>query len=206
MHVFESLFAAVVCLAHIGFTNALAFTEWPSTIYAGEPNTVNWIGDPDVPATITLRRGASTNLDDVEVLTDQARGNTYTWTAREDLEDGSDYALQIRQNGEVNYSGLLAVAHHPGHQAPSSKGPPPDRNPDSPNFDTAPHASDAGVAKGNNAAATPSNKTEDEVQSTGNNLTSSKSAVAAKMQTGDASRNLSPDLILAAIAILYLNL
>ncbi|KAF7594946.1 hypothetical protein BBP40_007754 [Aspergillus hancockii] len=202
MHVSESLFAAVVCLTHVGFADAVAFTQWPTTIIAGEPTTVNWIGDPDVPATITLRKGAAQNLGDVEVLTTEARGNTYTWTPRPDIEDGTDYAFQIKQNDDVNYSGHVTVAHA-GGQAPSSKGPPPDRNPDSPNFDTAPHESDVDVQKGNNATASQPDKTEDDAIRTGN-ITSSKSAVAAQMQTGSASlRTLSVDIILAAVAVFY---
>ncbi|KAE8351997.1 hypothetical protein BDV28DRAFT_9237 [Aspergillus coremiiformis] len=206
MNIFTSLLPVVICLTQVGIADAVAFTQWPNIIYAGEANTVRWIGDPDVPVTITLRKGASTNLGNVEVLTDNARGSTFTWTAREDLEDGSDYALQIKQDQDINYSGHITVAHSPGHEAPAPKGPPPDRDPNSPNFDTAPHESESGVAKGNNATTAAANTTaHNDRPSTGNNLTSSKSAVTAKIETGDASlRNLSPDLLLAVIAIFYL--
>jgi hypothetical protein len=166
------------------------------------------------PVTITLRKGAATNLGDVEVLTTEARGDTYTWTPRADIEDGTDYAFQIKQNADVNYSGHVTV-EHAGGQAPSSKGPPPDRDPNSPNFDTAPHEPDVGVQKGNNATTSRPDKSDDDksdddkpeggATKTHNDLTSSKSAVAAQMQTGGATLlTLSVDTLLAAVAVFYI--
>ncbi|KAK6814294.1 hypothetical protein RU639_010017 [Aspergillus parasiticus] len=188
MRAFESVFAAIACLAHIGMTDALSFTQWPGVIHAGEDNTVKWIGDPNLPTTITLRRGAANNLGDVDVLTRDARGNEYTWKANDDLQDGSDYALQIQQNEEINYTGHITV-EHPNGQAPSSKGPRPDEDPDSPDFSTAPRNGTTGVAKGNNATTTVTHVKHDD-----------------KPSTDDASlRNWSPNLILAVVAILYLN-
>ncbi|KAE8148416.1 hypothetical protein BDV25DRAFT_168430 [Aspergillus avenaceus] len=199
MYVFEGVFGALLCLAHVGVVEAVAFTQWPSTIYAGEPATVDWVGDPNVPTTIILRKGAAKHLDDVEVLTTEGRGGTFTWTPSEEIADGTDYALQIQQAASINYSGHVTVVHA---QAPLSKGPPPDRDPNSPNFDTAPHRSELGVAKGNNA--THSNNTTEGTPTTGNDHTSAKSAVAAKMQTGDASlRIISAPLVLAAAAAFY---
>ncbi|KAB8273169.1 hypothetical protein BDV30DRAFT_226781 [Aspergillus minisclerotigenes] len=205
MRAFESVFAAIACLAHIGMTDALSFTQWPGVIHTGEDNTVKWIGDPDLPTTITLRRGAANDLSDVYVLTRDARGNEYTWKANDDLQDGSDYALQIQQNEEINYTGHIIV-EHPNGQAPSSKGPRPDEDPNSPDFSTAPRNGTTGVAKGNNATTTVTHVKHDDKPSTGNNHTSNKSAVSAKTQSDDASlRNWSPNLILAVVAILYLN-
>ncbi|OGM50683.1 putative extracellular matrix protein [Aspergillus bombycis] len=205
MRAFESIFTTVACLAHVGIIDALSFTQWPGVIHAGEDNTVKWIGDPDLPTTITLRRGAANNLSDVDVLTRDARGNEYTWKASEDLQDGSDYALKIQQNEEINYTGHITV-EHPNGQAPSSKGPRPDDDPDSPDFNTAPHNSTTGVAKGNNATSTVPHVRHDDKPNTGNNHTSNKGAVSAKTQSDDASlRNWSPNLILAVVAVLYLN-
>ncbi|GMF77674.1 unnamed protein product [Aspergillus oryzae] len=205
MRAFESVFAAIACLAHIGMTDALSFTQWPGVIHTGEDNTVKWIGGPDLPTTITLRRGAANDLGDVYVLTRDARGNEYTWKANDDLQDGSDYALQIQQNEEINYTGHIIV-EHPNGQAPSSKGPRPDEDPNSPDFSTAPRNGTTGVAKGNNATITVTHVKHDDKPSTGNNHTSNKSAVSAKTQSDDASlRNWSPNLILAVVAVLYLN-
>ncbi|KAE8382181.1 hypothetical protein BDV26DRAFT_288709 [Aspergillus bertholletiae] len=196
MRVYESIFAAIAGLAHVGMINALSFTQWPGIIHTGEESTVKWIGDPDLPTIITLRRGTANNLTDVEVLTRDAHGNQYTWKASDDLEDGPDYALKIQQNEEINYTGLITV-EHPNGQAPSSKGPPPDDD-----LNTAPHNSTTDIEKGNNATSTVPHIRHD----TGNNHTSNKSAVSAKTQSDDASlRNWSPNLILAAAAILYLN-
>lgn len=157
------------------------------------------------PTTITLRRGAANDLGDVYVLTRDARGNEYTWKANDDLQDGSDYALQIQQNEEINYTGHIIV-EHPNGQAPSSKGPRPDEDPNSPDFSTAPRNGTTGVAKGNNATITVTHVKHDDKPSTGNNHTSNKSAVSAKTQSDDASlRNWSPNLILAVVAVLYLN-
>lgn len=156
------------------------------------------------PTTITLRRGAANNLSDVDVLTHDARGNEYTWKASDDLQDGSDYALQIQQNEEINYTGHITV-EHPNGQAPSSKGPPPDGDPDS-DFNTAPRNATTGVAKGNNATSTVPHIRHDDKPSTGNNHTSNKGTVSSKTQSDEASlRNWSPNLILAVVAILYLN-
>ncbi|KAE8140956.1 hypothetical protein BDV38DRAFT_279412 [Aspergillus pseudotamarii] len=204
MRAFESAFTTFACLAHICMTNALSFTQWPGVIHTGEDNTVKWIGDPNLPTTITLRRGAANNLSDVDVLTRDARGNEYTWKASDDLQDGSDYALQIQQNEEINYTGHITV-EHPNGQAPSSKGPPPDDDPDS-DFSTAPHNATTGVAKGNNATSTVPHIRHDDKPSTGNNHTSNKGTVSSKTQSDDASlRNWSPNLILAVVAILYIN-
>lgn len=48
MYFTKALFATCVCLAHVGVSNAVQFTQWPSTLYPGEAATVNWEGALDV--------------------------------------------------------------------------------------------------------------------------------------------------------------
>jgi len=64
---------------------------------------------PSQPVTITLRQGAATNLQDVEVLTSDATNGQFIWTPSTSLPNGNDYALQISQNGQVNYFGPFTV-------------------------------------------------------------------------------------------------
>lgn len=59
------------------------------------------------PVTLTLRKGNAGDLEDVETITDQAKDGTFTWTPNEDIKEGTDYAFQISQGGQSNYSGLL---------------------------------------------------------------------------------------------------
>lgn len=43
----------------------------------------------------------------METITDQAKDGTFTWTPGDNVEEGTDYAFQVSQNGQSNYSGLL---------------------------------------------------------------------------------------------------
>lgn len=56
---------------------------------------------------MTLRKGSSTHLSDVETITDQARDGTFTWTPGDNVKEGESYAFQVSQGGQSNYSGLL---------------------------------------------------------------------------------------------------
>ncbi|KAJ5222866.1 uncharacterized protein N7469_009106 [Penicillium citrinum] len=86
----------------------LAFTSWPQDVAAGKPVTLTWAGAvPDQPVTLTLRKGTSTHLKDVEVITDQAKDGTFTWTPGDNVKEGESYAFQVSQGGQSNYSGLL---------------------------------------------------------------------------------------------------
>ncbi|KAJ5157801.1 uncharacterized protein N7482_008901 [Penicillium canariense] len=108
MH-FTSVLAVSATLFAVAYANdPLAFTAWPKDIQAGKPVTLTWAGGaPDQPVTLTLRKGTSGNLHDVEVITAQAKDGTFTWTPGDNVKSGEDYAFQIRQGGEANYSALL---------------------------------------------------------------------------------------------------
>ncbi|EPS31511.1 hypothetical protein PDE_06466 [Penicillium oxalicum 114-2] len=106
---FTSFLAASASLFAVVYANApLAFTAWPSDIQAGKPVTLTWEGGaPDQPVTLMLRKGASTDLQDVQIITAQGRDGTFTWTPGDNVKAGEDYAFQITQGGERNYSALL---------------------------------------------------------------------------------------------------
>lgn len=54
-----------------------------------------------------MRKGSSTNLEDVEIITADAKDGKFTWTPGDNVKSGEDYAFQITQGGERNYSALL---------------------------------------------------------------------------------------------------
>lgn len=86
----------------------LAFTSWPKDVAAGKPVTLTWAGAvPDQPVTLTLRKGSSTHLSDVEVITSEAKDGTFTWTPGDNVKEGDTYAFQVTQGGQTNYSALL---------------------------------------------------------------------------------------------------
>ena len=58
---------------------------------------------------IILRQGPSGNLQDVETLTTDARNGQFIWTPSTSLPNGNNYALQIKQNDQVNYFGPFVV-------------------------------------------------------------------------------------------------
>ncbi|OQE26520.1 hypothetical protein PENSTE_c005G00033 [Penicillium steckii] len=96
----------------------LAFTSWPQEVAAGKPVTLTWAGAvPDQPVTLTLRKGTSTHLKDVEIITDQAKDGTFTWTPGDNVKEGESYAFQVSQGGQSNYSGLLKA----GEGAPKAE-------------------------------------------------------------------------------------
>lgn len=89
--------------------DGISFSEWPASLTAGQSVTLKWVGGTDAPATITLRKGASTDLQDVEVLTDNAANGEFSWTPPADLQNSNDYAFQISQGDDVNYTALLPL-------------------------------------------------------------------------------------------------
>jgi hypothetical protein len=75
----------------------LTFTRVPNPVTDGEPQAITYAtNDTNTPVTIILRKGASSNLQTVEVLTTNANGGQFVWTPRPSLPNGADYALEIR--------------------------------------------------------------------------------------------------------------
>ncbi|KAF7182263.1 hypothetical protein CNMCM7691_001742 [Aspergillus felis] len=213
----RTFLATCACLAQLGAAQMLAFTTWPTHIYQGKPATVTWLGAPDVPATISLRKGDANNLDHVQVLTTDAKGGSFTFVPDESLPDGSDYALQIQQGAEENYSGLMTLGN-PGSKPPSPPKPPTpteDVKPQNiststPQNDASPHHGtdtspgddwDTEVAKGNNAQFTD---VEDMSKGSNSNFTHGKNAMAAKLETSGASiENVYLAWVLATAGVLF---
>ncbi|WEW58405.1 hypothetical protein PRK78_003873 [Emydomyces testavorans] len=121
MHFFKALLAGAALIASTAAQGKLAFTSFPSNVQVGKPVTVTWAGgSPTQPVTIKLRKGSSNNLQDVAVLTSAATGGSYTWTPSSSLINGPDYALQISQGSEINYTNLFSITGGSGSALPSS--------------------------------------------------------------------------------------
>ncbi|KAL3494032.1 hypothetical protein BJX62DRAFT_55805 [Aspergillus germanicus] len=215
MYLLKPLLATWACLAQVSFAG-VAFTKWPTTVYTGRPATMSWIGDPNgdpnavraipfsqlssanknKPATITLRQGPANNLKTLKVLTTQAGGGSFTWVPEESLPEGSDYALQIEQNGSINYSGLVKLAHQPGKESPpsaSKKAPLPSDSAPPPLGGTR-----NGVQRGNNGYVPVLNSTSPRFNMT----TSSKSTTSSTSSDGTSFRYVSPEMLLGGLAVI----
>ncbi|RAL03567.1 GPI anchored serine-threonine rich family protein [Aspergillus ibericus CBS 121593] len=202
----KSILAVSACLAQVKIAQAaLAFTQWPSVIETGVPTTLNWDSDSDAPATITLRKGAAEDLDTVQVLTSNAQGGAYTWTPDDSLAGGADYAFQIQQDGEVNYSGLVTVGNASNSTASAATTTAPttttlatQTTPTPTPTDTAPRDEVNSVTAGNNATTNLTLSANHD----NSNVTNSKSAMAAAMQNGGAPfQIISLDLVLGMVAM-----
>jgi hypothetical protein len=137
-----------------------------------------------------LRQGDADDLKFLKVLATQA-GGSFTWVPEESLPDGSDYALQIEQNGKINYSGLITVAHQPG------KEPPPTSKTPLPSDDTSPPLGGMRneVQRGNNGYIPDLNSSSPKL-----NMTSGKSTASTQSSNGASFRYGSAEMILRALA------
>lgn len=63
------------------------------------------------PVTILLRKGNPGDLKTVATLTDSATNGQYIWSVDRSLENGADYALEIKQGNELNYFGPCKLDH-----------------------------------------------------------------------------------------------
>ena len=133
-----SIFASLA--SAVSFTNSAGdFAD----IEVGKPFEISWT-DAQGPVTVTLKSGPSDNLVDVSTITCEfplrcldrwlppiqdpsangstagETGDSFTWTPPSDLSEGTRYAFEITDGGEVNYSEQFLVAG--GGAAPSSTG------------------------------------------------------------------------------------
>ncbi|KAI4746058.1 hypothetical protein E4T50_03626 [Aureobasidium sp. EXF-12298] len=109
MHFLKVVAFAAFALADLQAPR-LAFTRTPTEVIAGKPVGIQYIAQNLAePATIVLRKGDPTNLMDVSTLTNSALNGTYTWIPDKSLANASDYALQISQGYQINYSGLITL-------------------------------------------------------------------------------------------------
>jgi hypothetical protein len=90
---------------------AVEINQYPTGgVKAGQTYTVTYSPADNTPTTFILRKGLSTDLSTIGTLTSTATGGTFSWTVAKDLADGSDYALEIRQDGQSpNYSGQFGL-------------------------------------------------------------------------------------------------
>ncbi|KAL2373196.1 extracellular matrix protein [Blastomyces gilchristii SLH14081] len=127
MHLMKSLLASALLVA-AAVAQKISFTSFPEDVQAGEPVTVTWTGGSDEPVTITLMKGLSKDLQEVETLTTSGQDGTFTWTPESDIVNGDDYALRISQGDEVNYTNLFDVSGGSGKEetpSPTVTTPPP---------------------------------------------------------------------------------
>ncbi|OAL74566.1 extracellular matrix protein [Trichophyton violaceum] len=118
MQLFQTLLAGAAVIAAVAAERP-AFTSFPKDLKVGQPVTVTWAGgNSNAPFDITLRQGPSDDLHDVIVVCAQATGGSCTFTLPSSLPSGANYALQIKQGGDVNYTGLFSITG--GHGTPSS--------------------------------------------------------------------------------------
>ncbi|KAK5629823.1 hypothetical protein RRF57_005538 [Xylaria bambusicola] len=84
-------------------------------IEAGSTFEITW-DDAEGPVTLTLKNGPENDLQTVEAITSGASGGSYVWNVDSNLVSG-DYAIEITDGVDVNYSQMFPVA---GTDAPSS--------------------------------------------------------------------------------------
>ncbi|KXS93684.1 hypothetical protein AC578_8002 [Pseudocercospora eumusae] len=108
---FKSLLVSALAALATAQSNPLGFTKVPNPVTVGKPNVITYMtNDNDTPVTILLRRGDSNNLHTVKTLTTSATDGSYIWTPGNDLDNGSDYALEIQQSGnQPNYFGPFQI-------------------------------------------------------------------------------------------------
>ncbi|KAF2225444.1 hypothetical protein BDZ85DRAFT_66640 [Elsinoe ampelina] len=108
-------FLSVSAIALASFAAAqsavLGFSEVPTSVRAGQPATIRYTAeDLSEPVTITLRKGDANDLETIQTLTSDATGGNYTWIPANSFENADDYALQIQQGREINYSGAIRLS------------------------------------------------------------------------------------------------
>ncbi|KAF4553526.1 Hypothetical protein D9617_6g092570 [Elsinoe fawcettii] len=113
MRFLSTLSASAIALASFAAAQSavLGFSEVPTSVRAGQPATIRYTAeDLSDPVTITLRKGDADDLDTIQTLTSDATGGNYTWIPANSFENGDDYALQIQQGREINYSGAIRLS------------------------------------------------------------------------------------------------
>ncbi|KAK8218382.1 Ser-Thr-rich glycosyl-phosphatidyl-inositol-anchored membrane family-domain-containing protein [Phyllosticta capitalensis] len=111
MRFFASIVGALALVASAVAQSAdVSLTEYPSNVQAGQTYTIKYTAtDLSKPCTLTLRRGDPNDLSTVATITTNAVGGSYEWKADSNLVAGKDYAFQIQQGSQINYSGQFTV-------------------------------------------------------------------------------------------------
>ncbi|PGH02994.1 hypothetical protein GX51_04312 [Blastomyces parvus] len=115
MHMKSILASALLVAAAVA--QSISFTSFPEDVEAGKPVTITWIGgSDDEPVTITLMKGPSKDLQEVETLTTAGTDGSFTWTPEDDIVNGDDYALRITQGDELNYTNQFPISGGSGRE------------------------------------------------------------------------------------------
>ncbi|KAK5004552.1 hypothetical protein LTR28_008754, partial [Elasticomyces elasticus] len=112
MQLLKALICGATALASFAAAQSttLGFSQVPTSVVAGQSYTVTYYAaDTTHPVTIILRKGDPANLQTIEVLTSNSLGGSYTWIPSKSYVDAKDYALQITQGLEINYSGQITL-------------------------------------------------------------------------------------------------
>ncbi|KAK8213409.1 hypothetical protein M8818_002708 [Zalaria obscura] len=113
MHIIKTLTIGASVLASYALAQStrLAFTSTPASVTAGQAVTIKYsAADTTAPVTIILRKGDPNDLQTIAVLTSDSTGGSYTWIPADYFADDTDYALEITQGDEINYSGEFSLS------------------------------------------------------------------------------------------------
>jgi len=209
--------AALFAVAAVAQT-VIQFTSFPSSVQVGSTYQITWQGgDSSAPATIILRKGPSGNLGTVETLTTTAVGGSFSWSPKDSLADGSDYAFQIVQGSENNYSGQFtltggstaaasvtsaaASASSTGSSAAASA------SASSGSSDSSSYSASASSSASASAAATSDSAASSSASATKSATSTKSSSTSTSVPASGASGLQSPVafILCAVAAMLYLN-
>lgn len=111
MRFFTSVAFAAFSAIAAAQSNSLGFTSAPTSVQAGSEVTIKYNAQNlNEPATITLRKGDPDNLQTVQVIASSATNGTFNWIVPDYLENADDYALEISQGDDNNYSGEFSLS------------------------------------------------------------------------------------------------
>lgn len=113
MKTFTITFAAGLA----ALAQAVEFTNSNFDVVPGEDFEITWSG-AEGPVTILLRQGPSDDLTTLETVTEGADGDSFTWSVPDTFPEGDDYALEIQDGSENNYSEQFALSG--GEATPSA--------------------------------------------------------------------------------------
>jgi hypothetical protein len=87
---------------------AVTIDTYPTSgVEAGKSYTITY-SPKDQPATFVLRKGLSTDLQTIATI-GSGTGGSFTWSVPSTLPNGADYALEVKQGTEINYSGQFPL-------------------------------------------------------------------------------------------------
>lgn len=101
--------AGVIVAAIVAAVQAVRF-DFPAggfTPQMGVPITLSW-SEANGPVTITLKNGASQDLQDVRVIVSSSTASSFVWTPQNLPADS--YALEITDGQDTNFSPTFSLA------------------------------------------------------------------------------------------------